>query len=80
MQGGRERDEDKECKAKECAFRHVLRPNPSSFGLNLIGKNRFERNIFPFIYTEPLLVMLKGSCIVIPSHTAHTTFTLKSER
>lgn len=30
MPGGQERDEDKECKANECAFRHVLKLNPSS--------------------------------------------------
>lgn len=49
MHGGRERDEDKEYKAKECAFRHVLRPNPSSLSLNLIAKTDLI-NTFLFIH------------------------------
>lgn len=48
MQGGRERDEDKECGAKECAFRHVLGPNPSLLSLNLIAKA-------DLIYPEPFV-------------------------
>lgn len=42
-QGGRERDEDKERKAKECAFRHILRPKSS----NLIAKTDLKEIYFP---------------------------------
>lgn len=45
MQGGKEwRDEDKVCKAKECAFRHILRPQSS----NLTEKMDFKDIYFPF--------------------------------
>lgn len=58
MQGGRERDEDKECKAKECAFRHVLRPNPSSLSLNLIAKTDLKEIYFILSILDPLGMML----------------------
>lgn len=38
MKGGRERDEDKECRAKECAFRLALMLNPSLLSSDLIAK------------------------------------------
>lgn len=53
--GGRERDEDKECKAKECAFRHVPRPNPSMLSLNLITKTDSKEIHFPFSILNPYL-------------------------